>query len=304
MTTVLVVDDALVDQRLAGGCVEELGSKAIYAENGRAAIDAIECEQPDLVLTDLQMPEMDGLALVRHLRQNRPSLPVILMTAFGSEQVAVEALKAGAASYVPKANLKADLGEALRAVQAAVESMREQERVRLYLDASEARFVFGYEPDAPQALISYLQDGLRRLSFCDETERFQVSTALSEAITNAIDHGNLELDSDLRERGDDAYRRLGEDRSREEPYKSRRVFVRARLTSTEATYWVRDEGPGFDPATLPDPLDPENLVKPHGRGIMLIRTFMDEVTFAPGGNEITMVKRREDGSDSHENTGI
>jgi CheY-like chemotaxis protein len=298
MTTVLVVDDALLDQRLAGGCVEELGSKAVYAENGRAAIDAIEREQPDLVLTDLQMPEMDGLELVRHLRKNRPSLPVILMTAFGSEQVAVEALKAGAASYVPKANLKADLGEALRAVHSALESMREQERARLYLDESESKFVFGYEPDAPQALISYLQDGLKRLNFCDETERFQVSTALTEAITNAIDHGNLELDSTLRDNGDDnAYRRLGEDRSREEPYKSRRVFVRARLTSTEATYCVRDEGPGFDPATLPDPLDPENLVKPHGRGIMLIRTFMDDVTFAPDGNEITMVKRRVDGDD-------
>jgi len=58
------------------------------------------------------------------------------------------------------------------------------------------------------------------------------------------------------------------------------------------TFIVRDEGPGFDPSALPDPTDPENLLKPCGRGVMLIRTFMDQVNFSAKGNEITMVKRR------------
>ena len=59
----------------------------------------------------------------------------------------------------------------------------------------------------------------------------------------------------------------------------------------EAVFVVRDEGPGFDPNSLPDPTDPENLLKPSGRGIMLIRTFMDAVSFNEKGNEVTMVKR-------------
>jgi serine/threonine-protein kinase RsbW len=57
---------------------------------------------------------------------------------------------------------------------------------------------------------------------------------------------------------------------------------------------VRDEGPGFDPETLPDPLAPENLLKSSGRGIFLIRSFMDEMVLqrAPeGGMEVVMVKR-------------
>jgi serine/threonine-protein kinase RsbW len=57
---------------------------------------------------------------------------------------------------------------------------------------------------------------------------------------------------------------------------------------------VRDEGPGFDPSTLPDPLAPENLLKSSGRGIFLIRSFMDEMVLqrAPeGGMEVVMVKR-------------
>jgi anti-sigma regulatory factor (Ser/Thr protein kinase) len=56
---------------------------------------------------------------------------------------------------------------------------------------------------------------------------------------------------------------------------------------------VRDEGRGFDPATLPDPLDPAQLETTTGRGLLLIRTFMDEVSFNATGNEITIVKRRK-----------
>ena len=73
------------------------------------------------------------------------------------------------------------------------------------------------------------------------------------------------------------------------PYAERRVHVTVRLTPAAATFIVRDEGPGFDVSSLPDPRDPENLTKPSGRGVMLIRTFMDEVTFNERGNEITMV---------------
>ena len=65
------------------------------------------------------------------------------------------------------------------------------------------------------------------------------------------------------------------------------------VTPTDATYVVRDEGQGFDPKFLPDPTDPEHLLKPSGRGLMLIRTFMDKVEFNKSGTEITMVKHSE-----------
>ena len=53
-------------------------------------------------------------------------------------------------------------------------------------------------------------------------------------------------------------------------------------------YTVRDEGPGFDPASLPDPTDPANLDRPCGRGLLLMRTFMDNVIFNDKGNEVTL----------------
>lgn len=292
MTSILVVDDAVLDQQVAGEYVEALGATPVYAANGREALEVMESQCPDVVLTDLKMPEMNGLELVRQVRQNYPSVPVILMTAFGSEDVAVEALRAGASSYVPKKELKKQLGEALRVVLSSVEAAKKRGQVRQFLDVCESRFVLGYEANGPQTLISYLQEGLTGLQFCDDAELMQISTALTEALTNAVNHGNLELDSALREAADGSYHKLGGERAKQPPYAGRRVYVKSTLTPSEATYIIKDEGPGFDPATLPDPTDLENLLKASGRGVMLIRTFMDEVRFNETGNEITMVKRR------------
>ena len=74
---------------------------------------------------------------------------------------------------------------------------------------------------------------------------------------------------------------------------NRRVTVTSRVTPDQVRYTIADQGPGFDPSVLPDPLDPENLLRTHGRGLMLIRSFMDEVTHNETGNQITMIKWRE-----------
>lgn len=293
MPTALVVDDSAIDRRIAGQCVEENGLTAVYAENGRVAWEVLEKLQPDFVLTDLQMPEMDGLELVRKICRHHPRVPVILMTGNGSEEIAVNALKMGATSYVPKDNLRTRLGEALDRVRDAVAALRSRDSVRELLQTSESHFVLGYETTVVRALISHLQDALDRLNFCDQVGLLQISTALGEAITNAIDHGNLELDSALRD-GTKRYRDLGKQRSKEEPYCNRRVHVTARLTPELATYVIEDEGPGFDPALLPDPTHSANLLKSNGRGIMLIRTFMHEVHFNQRGNCLTMSRRRNE----------
>jgi CheY-like chemotaxis protein/anti-sigma regulatory factor (Ser/Thr protein kinase) len=292
VTTVLVVDDAAVDREIAGKCIKEAGLTPIFAENGRIALEMILSQPPDIVLTDMQMPEMDGLELVKSVRAEMPSIPTILMTAWGSEEFAVTALKHGAASYVPKKNLKRDLMVALRSVLSAVETARERKRVIELFESSEVQYVLGHDPACRCALVSHLQDSLRQLEFCDEAEVIRVGTALAEAIDNAVDHGNLELDSALREESDNAYREEAKRRAEIEPYRDRRVHVTARLSRHEAIYLIRDQGSGFDVDSLPDPTDPENLLLCSGRGVLLIRTFMDEVAFNDKGNELTMIKRR------------
>ena len=291
MTKVLIVDDNPMDRRFAGACVEASGMTATYAEHGSDALKQLDIETPDIVLTDLDMPEMDGLTLVRELQRRDPTLPVILMTAKGSEEVAKEALKAGASSYVPKRNFQQELIAALKIVDNASRSRKKRQQVYQYMTETESKFVMGNNHEATSALVGYFLDAIRMMNLCPEGDLVRVGTALSEAMINAIDHGNLELNSKMREGEDGSeYHTLGDARKTQEPYCNRRVFITCRISEAEAVFAIRDEGPGFDPSTLPDPHDPENLMRPHGRGLMLIRTFMDDVTFSESGNEIRMHK--------------
>jgi CheY-like chemotaxis protein/anti-sigma regulatory factor (Ser/Thr protein kinase) len=295
MPKVLVVDDSPVDRRLAGKLIER-GSAAgtdlvpVYAGNGREALEVIAAEAPDAVLTDLQMPEMNGLELVQELRARYPLMPVILMTAHGSEELAVKALKSGAASYVPKRELAVDLLETLGAVIEAAHGQRDQRRLLKCLTRTESHFVLDNDPALIPPLVSYLKESSARVNG-DDPGMIQTTVALREALLNAIDHGNLELDSALRERDDNSYHELQRQRRGQKPYMDRRVHVAVREAPGESVYVIRDEGPGFDTSSLPDPTDPANLERRSGRGMLLIRAFMSEVRHNDRGNEVTLVRR-------------
>lgn len=289
---VLVIDDSPLDRRLAAALLEEAGFETETAENGRLALNIVDREAPDLVLTDIQMPELDGFQLVRRLRQTHPALPVILMTAFGSEEVAVQALQEGAASYVPKGKLPAALAETVHNVLGVARN-RQTGGPLSALTFCETQFELDASLREVNELIAFFQDYLRRLEICDDADLIRVGTALHEAIVNAAEHGNLELSSDLREQGDGEYRRLAKQRAAQQPYSDRRVQITARFRPQHATFEIKDEGPGFDADSLPDPTDPENLGKVSGRGLFLIKTFMDEVQFNELGNQITLTKHRK-----------
>lgn len=290
MVRILVVDDAATDRALAGVLVEQAGWEASYAEDGEQALAQIERHTPDAVLTDMRMPKLDGLQLVEEVRRSYPRIPVILMTSYGSQEIAAKALRIGAVSYIPKDSLSKELSVVLRDV---LERIVDGLDVRRPTDAAatETHFELAYEKDSLAALVGRLQQSLAQAGLDDEAELIRVGTALGEALNNAVDHGNLELDSSLRESVDDTYDKVREERIQQPPYCDRRVYVTQRLTPEEAIFVVRDEGTGFDPERLPDPTDPENLMKVGGRGMLLIRTFMDEVRFNSTGNEITMIKR-------------
>jgi CheY-like chemotaxis protein len=292
METVLIVDDSAVDRRLAGGLLSKLPQLHLeYADDGQEAIDQFESLMPDLVITDLVMPGLNGLELVEEVQRRWPQVPVILMTNKGSEEVAIKALKAGAASYVPKRQLAAMLPETVLGVLALARQRRSQATLMASLTRSEFIFDLGIDDDLISPLVAYLQSCMSSLHVCDEASSLRVCIALEEALRNALFHGNLEISSQEREGDGEIYRNLILSRRASEPFRQRHLFVRVRFAPAEAVFVVEDEGPGFDPASLPDPTDPENLDKVSGRGLLLMRTFMDEVNYNPRGNQVTMVKR-------------
>lgn len=299
MSTVLVVDDSAVDRRLAGGILEKMSAVSIdYAADGAEALAKIERSPPDLVITDLQMPRMDGLELVGAIRDSFPLVPVILMTAHGSEEIAVAALARGAASYVPKVKLAQELPETVESVLAVSKADRHNERLGdcLYRTANE--FVLDNDSALVFPLVDHCQRLVTKMKLCDETGRIRVGIALEEALLNALYHGNLELSADELRDARSAMVSKGngnmvDERRRKSPYCDRRIHFQVSVSNDEAQFVIRDEGPGFNPASVPDPTDPANLERESGRGLLLMRSFMDDVTYSSTGNQVTLVKRRE-----------
>jgi serine/threonine-protein kinase RsbW len=113
-----------------------------------------------------------------------------------------------------------------------------------------------------------LDESLRRLA-CDDDTRYWVGIAVREAVANAIKHGN-HLDP------------------------GKKVEIDLRVEGEDLVISVLDEGNGFDPGRVADPLEPENLLKPDGRGIFYMGKFMDGVEYRfreGGGTEVTLRKR-------------
>ncbi len=302
MPTVLVVDDSSADRLRAGGLVGKIDDiSVIYAADGKEALEQVELHIPDLILTDLQMPEMNGLELVQVIREEYPLIPSILMTAAGSEDIAVKALEQGAASYVPKKHLAADLQETV--VRVLASSAEERSQTRLMRRMTETIFVLENDLKLLSSLVSHLRQVIQQRRICNEGDAIRVATGLDEALLNAYYHGNLEIDSTLKAEDHNKFHELAEKRRREPPYCNRRIRVAARFSPADATFTVLDEGSGFNPDDLPDPTDPEYLERPSGRGLLLMRAFMDEVTFNDIGNEVTLVKRRTSSAAPDDSSG-
>jgi two-component system response regulator HydG len=111
---IMVVDDEEANRLTIERILVREGYDVRHAEDGRQALDRIRDEPPALLLTDLKMPGMDGLALMRAARQLVPDLEVILMTAYGTVETAVEAMKEGAYDFVTKPLRRTDLARSVK----------------------------------------------------------------------------------------------------------------------------------------------------------------------------------------------
>lgn len=128
-------------------------------------------------------------------------------------------------------------------------------------------------------------------AYLPASSRDHFNTAVCEALQNALIHGNLEISSELRDQGNwDTYEALIGARLMEPDYAQRSIRVDTHCDTQRLTIQIEDDGPGFDPSNLPDPLEPEALLRASGRGITMIRFAMDEVSWNARGNRIEMTK--------------
>ena len=294
----LVVDDSDTQRKLIENTLIQEGYEVRTATGGREALAVIDAAVPELVVCDLRMPDMDGMQVVETLRGTQPSLPVILTTSEGSEDIAAEALRRGAASYVPKREIRTTLAMVVRQVLSLGEASRSVRTFAPYTIEQTLRMAIPSDETLVPSAIARLDMVLTNMAVFDEGAKMQIAMALDEALINSVVHGNLEVASALRHEDDGKpYHDLIAKRKTQPPYRDRRVHIELVVTPQQATYRIRDEGPGFDCDQVADPTAEENLEQIGGRGMFMIHALMDEVRYNQCGNELEMVKRVESPGD-------
>lgn len=174
---------------------------------------------------------------------------------------------------------------------------RDRARVNKLVTSMDLRFEMGNDLSLVPPLICHLLEQVTLLNLLNNDSLSPVSIALSESLSNAIHHGNLELDSDLRQEDESVYYNLAAARQLMWPYCDRKVHIFASYSRDRVKFVIRDEGPGFNVNKVKDPTDSENIERIGGRGLLLIHAFMDEVSHNNRGNEISLVKYTSAGAE-------
>lgn len=293
---ILIVDDEWVVRDLITRLLEDEGEFNVHAvENGQEALDICSQTEFDLVFTDLRMPGMSGMELLGELKHRYPELPVVMITGYGRREDVIEALRLGASNFLMK---PVDI-QMVSSIAERLISLRNREKLSVhihrFMELRQQEFRIPSDLHYTLAVIDHVTVYLAPVGICEGAEVKNVRLALDEALVNAIVHGNLEIPSERK--GSTladlvAYDQLVQERSQLDPYRHRRVRVVSKLTPYTAEFTVEDEGRGFDHRRLPKEFSEIDNLTSHGRGLLLIKAFMDKVTFNEAGNAITMVKYR------------
>jgi serine/threonine-protein kinase RsbW len=263
---ILIIDD---HDDLASALEEvfaHIGHEVRIATDRAAALDIADIDKYDIVITDLDV--RPGEKFDANERESASCLPDVRIS---TEAENVKAFKLCGANF-----RREDFDEEeLKNLVATVLDYK----IR-FVDREEA--VQGLhekiEFELPSAIslmhivLDYLMKRVEKMRVIDP-QRSNLFVALDEAFVNAVKHGNK--------------------------YDAEKIVrVSAEVSTKEARFTVEDEGEGFDVNTIPDPLDPENLFKTSGRGVLFIYNIMDEVAYNDRGNRLTMVKKAPDSDEA------
>jgi CheY-like chemotaxis protein len=290
----LVVESADADRGVLARIAQDCGLEVTEVATGAAAMEAAEQKEPDVVLLDVHLPDMDGLQVLAQLRVDHPDLPVIVIAEPCEGERVEAALEVGALNYLCKPVNAREVAFVLDRLQRA---LQEEAGLQAPLQTVQERRTALQLP-CDLDLIPGVVLLLGREATCHypgyRIPVADIKLALYEALANAVEHGNLEIDFEgkaeaLMDPGglaDLIRKRRGDPR-----FAERVVQIQVIYRPAEVEYRVRDEGPGFDPMDFCPKKALGNVEALHGRGLALIRHYMDEVEWNPDGNEIRMSRR-------------
>ncbi len=260
------------------------------AANGIEGLNIFEEYLPDIVLTDIQMPIMDGLELLEAIREKKSDTIVIIVTAFGTENYAIQALHLGANNYLKKPVSAQELLRLLKKYQGILSSKYSSDALPGKL--INRKFTLEFETEfnkIPKIVDKVLVESILDV---EDNEKVNIELGLVELITNAIEHGNLNIDYFEKQKAlDDG--ELGElyNQRMSIPENKNRMITIDFLSDPEKYQWtIVDEGNGFNWELLPDPTDEAHILELSGRGIFISRFLFDEIKYIGSGNTVIATK--------------
>jgi CheY-like chemotaxis protein/anti-sigma regulatory factor (Ser/Thr protein kinase) len=273
MGKVLVVDDDPALHQVIEGALVKEGHVLLHATDGRKGLDLLAREKIDLVVIDYVMPGMDGLEFLEQARSRQSELKAIMITAFGTPEAVLGALRQKVCDFLVKPFGVADIRAAIRAV------INENSLPEIEVISAEPHWVQLRVP-CDLAAVPILQKLLTQLKtgLPDDT-REAIAYAFREMLNNAIEHGG-KLDP------------------------TKYVEVLCVLLERAIIYWIKDPGEGFDPSALEhaavnnpasDPfrhvmVRDEKGLRAGGFGILMADQLVDELVYNERRNEVMFIK--------------
>ncbi len=295
-STIAVIDDEEQIRELLNKRLSKMGYNVVSFEEAEDLLSLIKNDEIkiDLIITDIQLKRMNGIELLRHIRAHDVPIPVLIITGYGNIEDAIQAIRYGARDFIRK---PFDLNELASSVSGILRNKKEEkytENLGQFISSEKRLFEIPVDSTICNVISYILTKDLTSIGICDKSTSENILLALREAIDNAMIHGNLEIESDIIEKhGIKEFYDLVEERKANEKYKDRNVSIYYELIEDYVEYIIEDQGRGFDYSSLPDPRDPENFYKKSGRGLLIIRTLMDEVHWNDSGNVVRLRKYRQ-----------
>ncbi|MBW2056820.1 MAG: response regulator [Deltaproteobacteria bacterium] len=265
--SVLVVDDEQEVRQTLSEMIEGLGYQVLVAGGGEEALRRIRDEKVDLVITDLSMPGLNGLDLILASKEINPSIPIAVISAFGSVENTSEALTRGAFSFVAKPFKLPEIRELVRKGRQLRELSLGTYALMEWVQ-SQTEMVFPSQPHLFPSAILFAVKECQWRGMDDEGRLENVAICLEELLSNAYVHGN---------------RRNGD----------KRIRLKMSFDAEKFVLSVRDEGEGFDGENYLGMIRGRQPSVPEKRGLFIVDLLADELRFNGKGDEVTAVMYRE-----------
>src|SRR6056297_405393 len=298
MSAILLAEDSQTHAALMRSILRSDGHEVQWVPDGRKAIESLDRGLPELVVSDLRMPEINGMELVQAIASRFPQLPSVVVTARGSESLAVDALALGAANFVPKNSLDKLLSRVVYQTIQLAQINAVYEDIADTWERPEFSLTLPSEICAIGPAVRFLVQSMATSGDLNATERVRVGTAVASSLLNAVCFGSLEIhdDEDLLSRllsGDVAATQEMRQRAASEPYRDHTVCLKVSIDRVDTRVSVTHTGRGQMARLSPPPGTPESFELEQCRGMMLMTSFMDDVIFRSGSSEVVMVKRHQ-----------